>query len=144
MYGGVPKDLAVSSPWVWWCPSDRFSHLTNLPNGSIDPNNSYSSYRYRYVIWFNTAWFPGLKTSDFLKPVGQIIWHENQDLHYRRLPSSYTMTQPTLNVIHADFHAALWKVQFRQYGNGLYNPNWFFYDLHSANGGGDVHTGWDN
>jgi prepilin-type N-terminal cleavage/methylation domain-containing protein len=143
-YGGVPKDLALSSPRVWWCPSDRFNYLTNLPNGSIDPDRSYSSYRYRYVVWYNTAFFPGLKTSDFLKPVGQIIWHENQDLHYKRLASSYTMTRPTLNVIYADFHAALWKVQFRQHGDGYYDPNWFFHDLNSPNGGGDVHTGWDN
>ncbi len=149
-YGGVPKDLGLTSPRVWWCPSDRFNFLTNLPSGGIDPNRSYSSYRYRYVIWFNSALFPGLKTSDFIKPVGQVIWHENQDLHYRRLSSSYTMTQPTLNAIYADFHAALWKVRFRQHGNGDYDPNWFTYGLNNVfntdnpNIGGDVHKGWDN
>jgi hypothetical protein len=113
--------------------------------------NSFSSYRYRFVIWDNTLRFPGLKTSDFIKPVGQIVWHENQDLHYKRLPSSYMATQPTLNAIYADFHAALWKVAFRQNKPGnYYDPNWFTYGPPNAtlntdnpNIGFDVHTGWD-
>src|SRR4051812_34199777 len=106
MYGGVPKDLNTGGPRVFWCPSDRL----NAPANGVITANSFSSYRYRFVIWDNTVRFPGLKTTDFWKPVGQIIYHENQDFHYKRLPSSYTSTQPTLNAIYADFHAALWKV----------------------------------
>jgi len=146
-YGGVPKDLNLANPHVFWCPSDRFNVLTN---GLVTTNN-FSSYRYRFVIWDNTVRFPGLKTSDFFKPAGQIVYHENQDLHYKRLKSSYTSTQPTLNAIYADFHASLWKVLFRQNKPGnYYDPNWFTYGPNGAfntdnpNVGGDVHTGWDN
>ncbi len=148
MYGGVPKDLKLSNPRVWWCPSDRFN-LPIITHGILS-TNSFSSYRYRFVIWDNTVRFPGLKTSDFMKPAGQIIWHENQDLHYKRLPSSYTSTQPTLNAIYADFHADLWRVQFRQNRpERYYDPNWFTYGPGGAlnrdnpNVGYDVHTGWD-
>jgi prepilin-type N-terminal cleavage/methylation domain-containing protein len=148
MYGGVPKDLKLGNARVWWCPSDRFNKPI-IDNGVIS-TNSFSSYRYRFVIWDNTVRFPGLKTSDFMKPSGQIIWHENQDLHYKRLPSSYTSTQPTLNAIYADFHAALWRVLFRQNKPGrYYDPNWFTYgpggvlNQDNPNIGYDVHTGWD-
>jgi type II secretory pathway pseudopilin PulG len=150
MYGGVPKDLNLSNFRVWWCPSDKFNLPQFNSDGSLN-TNSYCSYRYRYVIWYNTVLFPGLKTTHFFKPAGQIIWHENQDLHYRRLPSSYMSVQPTLNAIYADFHAALWKVAFRQNQPGnFYDPNWFTYgppngalNTDSPNIGGDVHTGWD-
>ena len=146
MYGGVPKDLDLSNARVFWCPSDRF----NTPTNGIITTNSFSSYRYRFVVWDNTVRFPGLKTSAFFRPVAQIVYHENQDLHYKRLPSSYMSTQPTLNAIYADFHAALWKVMFRQNKPGnYYDPNWFTYgpggafNTDNPNIGGDVHTGWD-
>ena len=146
MYGGVPKDLNLPKSRVWWCPSDRFN---SPPNGIITPG-SFSSYRYRFVIWDNTVRFPGLKASDFFKPVSQIVYHENQDFHYKRLPSSYTAAQPTLNAIYADFHAALWKVLFRQNKPGnYYDPNWFSYanggafNTDNPNVGYDVHTGFD-
>jgi len=144
--GGVPKDLNLANSRVWWCPSDR----ANAPTNGIITTNNHSSYRYRFVIWDNTVRFPGLKSSDFFKPVAQIIFHENQDFHYKRLPTSYTPAQPTLNAIYADFHAALWKVIFRQNKPGnYYDPNWFSYgpngaiNTDSPNIGYDVHTGWD-
>jgi len=146
LYGGVAKDLNLAKSHVFWCPSDT---LNVPPNWVINPS-SYCSYRYRFVIWDNTARFPGLKTTDFFKPVSQIVYHENQDFHYKRLPSSYTPEQPTLNAIYADFHAALWKVMFRQNKPGnYYDPNWFTYgpngafNTDSPNIGYDVHTGWD-
>lgn len=146
IYGGVPKDLNLPNSRVWWCPSDRF----NSPTNGIITTNSFSSYRYRFVIWDNTVRFPGLKASDFFKPVAQIVYHENQDFHYKRLASSYTTTQPTLNAIYADFHAELWKVQFRQNRpERYYDPNWFTYgpngvlNTDNPNIGYDVHTGWD-
>jgi prepilin-type N-terminal cleavage/methylation domain-containing protein len=147
MYGGVPKDLNLPLSRVFWCPSDTFNVITN----GVITTNTFCSYRFRFVIWDNTVRFPGLKTSDFCKPVGQIIYHENQDLHYHRLPSSYTAQQPTLNAIYADFHASLWKVQFRQNKPGnYYDPNWFTYgppggmlNTDNPNIGFDVHTGWD-
>jgi prepilin-type N-terminal cleavage/methylation domain-containing protein len=145
-YGGVPKDLNLPNSRVWWCPSDRL----NAPTNGIVTTNSYSSYRYRFVIWDNTVRFPGLKASEFFKPAAQIVYHENQDFHYQRLASSYTTIQPTLNAIYADFHAASWKVLFRQNrAQRLYDPNWFSYGLNGVlntdnpNIGGDVHTGWD-
>lgn len=145
VYGGVPKDLNLANSRVWWCPSDRL----NAPTNGIT-TNSFSSYRYRFVIWDNTVRFPGLKASEFIKPSAQIVYHENQDFHYRRLSSSYTTIQPTLNAIYADFHAELWKVQFRQNRpERYYDPNWFTYgpngvlNTDSPNIGYDVHTGWD-
>ena len=151
MYGGVPKDLALANPRVFWCPSDRFNYLTNKPDGSIDTNNSYSSYRYRFVIWYNTVLTPGLKASDLFKPVGQIVYHENADNHYKHQDSSYVTSQPKLNAIYGDFHAALWRVVFRQHPlPHYYDPNWFSYgppsgalNVDNPNIGGDVHTGWD-
>ena len=151
IYAGVPKDLNLANPRVFWCPSDRFNSLTNKPNGSIDMVNSYSSYRYRFVIWYNTVHFPMLKASDLFKPVAQIVYHENADNHYKRQYSSYVTTQPTLNVIYGDFHAGLWKVLFRQNpAPHYYDPNWFSYgppngalNTDSPNIGGDVRTGWD-
>jgi len=146
MLGGVPKDLNLPNSRVWWCPSDRI----NTPTNSVITTNNYSSYRYRFVIWDNTVRFPGLKTSDFFRPVAQIVFHENQDSHYKRLPTAYTPAQPILNAIYADFHAALWKVIFRQNKPGnYYDPNWFSYGSNGAlntdnpNIGGDVHTGFD-
>ena len=146
-YGGVAKALALANPKVFWCPSDQVDKLTH----PVPLDADYTSYRYRFVIWDNTVRFPGLKTTDFCKPVGQIVYHENADNHYKRLPSSYTTAQPTLNAIYADFHAALWKVLFRQNKAGnYYDPNWFTYGPNNAfntdnpNIGGDVHKGWDN
>lgn len=146
-WGGVPKSLNLSNHRVFWCPSDNFNKLTN----SVLRESDHTSYRYRFVIWDNTVRFPGLKTSDFLKPVGQIIFHEGLDCHYKRLKSAYTANQPTLNAIYADFHAALWKVRFRQNKPGnFYDPNWFtfgpnnVFNTDNPNIGGDVHTGWDN
>ncbi len=127
-------------------PSDTFNRrATNYVR-----DTDYTSYRYRFVIWDNTCRFPGLKTSEFVKPVGQIVYHENSDLHYKRLASSYVTTQPTLNAIYADFHAAAWKVVFRQNrAERYYDPNWFTYGPNNAvntdnpNIGFDVHTGFD-
>lgn len=151
IFGGVPSALNVANPKVFWCPSDTFNH----PSSPVILSNDYSSYRYRFVIWDNTTRYPGLKTSDFMKPAGQIIYHENSDSHYHHVDTSYTLTQPILNAIYADFHAELWKVLFRQYSRppALYDPNWFSYgpngstyqlNKDSPNVGGDVHTGWDN
>ncbi len=145
-YGGVPKALAVSNFRVFWCPSDFQNRLTNAFPRDID----YTSYRYRFVIWDNTVRYPGLKASDFFKPVGQIIYHEDVDFHYKHLKSAYTATQPTINAIHADFHAGPWTVVFRQNKPGnYYDPNWFTwgpggaFNTDSPNIGYDVHTGWD-
>jgi prepilin-type N-terminal cleavage/methylation domain-containing protein len=146
-YGGVAKALSIGNSKVFWCSSDKFDKLTR----ATPLDSDYTSYRYRFVVWDNTVRFPGLKTSDFFKPVGQIVYHENTDNHYKHLQSSYTTTQPTLNAIYADFHAALWKVLFRQNKAGnYYDPNWFSYgpngvlNSDNPNIGGDVHKGWDN
>src|SRR2546427_10903570 len=54
MIGGVPKDLNLANSRVFWCPSDR----VNAPTNGIITANSFSSYRYRFVIWDNTVRFP--------------------------------------------------------------------------------------
>jgi len=145
-YGGVAKDLALPNHKVFWCPSERVDKLMVPTPRDTD----YTSYRYRFVIWDNTTRFPGLKTSDFFKPAGQIIYHEVRDNHYKRLKDIYTTQQPTLNAIYADFHAGLWKVTFRQNrANNYYDPNWFSFgpggvlNEDKPNVGFDVHTGWD-
>jgi prepilin-type N-terminal cleavage/methylation domain-containing protein len=146
IYGGVAKDLNLPNSRVFWCPSDQ----VNYPANGRIVSSTFCSYRYRFVIWDNTARFPGLKASDLFRPTSQIIYHEEQDWHYKRLSSSYTSAQPILNAIYADFHAASWKVLFRQNKPGnYYDPNWFTYgppgvfNTDNPNIGYDCHTGWD-
>jgi len=147
-YGGGASALNLgANTRVFWCPSDR----ANQPTNAVVKTNAFTSYRYRFVVWDNTVRFPGLKNTSFFKTVGQIMYHEYVDFHYKRLKSAYTAIQPTLNAIYADFHAALWKVVFRQNKPGnYYDPNWFTYgaggalNTDSPNIGNDVHTGYDN
>lgn len=113
-------------------------------------DDDFTSYRYRYVIWWNTCLYPGLKDSDFVRPVGQMIYHEDFDYHYKRLNDRYPTNQPTINVVFGDFHAAKFKVLFRQNQPGKrYDPNWFSYgpdgklNNDMPNTGGDVRTGYD-
>ncbi len=114
-YGGVPKLLNVGNERAYWCPSDKIDKPSNPVN-----TNDFTSYRYRFVIWWNTCLYPGLKDSDFVKPVD------------------------------GDFHAAKFKVLFRQNQPGQrYDPNWFSYgpdgrlNNDMPNTGGDVHSGYD-
>ncbi len=144
-YGGVPKLLNVGNERAYWCPSDKIDKPSNPVN-----TNDFTSYRYRFVIWWNTCLYPGLKDSDFVKPVGQMIYHEDFDYHYSRLGDRYPTNQPTLNAIYGDFHAAKFKVLFRQNQPGQrYDPNWFSYgpdgrlNNDMPNTGGDVHSGYD-
>ena len=144
-YGGLPKLLNVGNYRSYWCPSDRIEKPSNPVK-----DDDFTSYRYRFVIWWNSCLYPGLKDSDFCKPVGQMIYHEDYDYHYSRLKDPYPTKQPTLNVIFGDFHAAKFKVLFRQNKPGrLYDPNWFSYgpdgrlNNDNPNTGGDVRTGYD-
>lgn len=144
-WGGVPQLLDLSDHRVFWCPSDRLQRPSSPPR-----SNDFISYRYRYVIWWNTCLYPGLKESEFCKPSGQMIWHEDFDYHYNRLKDRYPTNQPTLNVIFGDLHAAVFKVQFRQNRpERRYDPNWFTYgpdgrlNTDAPNTGGDVKTGYD-
>jgi prepilin-type N-terminal cleavage/methylation domain-containing protein len=153
-YGGVAHLLSVGGPHVLFCPSDTNNAvLTKLSTlSSLAQSNTPISYNYRFVVWDNTAMFPGLKASQFVRPSAQIVYHEECDYHYAKLaPDVYPTKQPTLNAVYADFHARSWKVQFRQDGNvpgSLYDPNWFFYydsanDVEHSGGGGTVESGWD-
>jgi prepilin-type N-terminal cleavage/methylation domain-containing protein len=147
-YGGVPKLLNVGNYRVFWCPSDK----VQKPSTPVS-DDDFTSYRYRYVIWWNTCLYPGLKDSDFIKPSGQMIYHEDYDYHYNHLTDPYPKDkQPTINTIYGDFHAAKFKVTFRQYSQPpdlRYDPNWFTYgpdgqlNMDNPNTGGDVHTGYD-
>jgi prepilin-type N-terminal cleavage/methylation domain-containing protein len=144
MYGGIAKDFKLGSLGTFQCPSDKF----NKPSSPIKTND-FTSYRYRWVIWWNTTLYPGLKDSDFCKPVGQMIYHEDYDFHYHRLFDQYPFKQPIINVIFGDFHAGPFKVLFRQNGAGRYDPNWLSYgpdnkfNTDNPNTGGDVKTGYD-
>ena len=145
-YGGVPKLLNVGNPRSFWCPSDRVQKPSNPVK-----DDDFTSYRYRYVIWWNTCLYPGLKDSAFIKPASQMIYHEDFDYHFKRLNDRYPTNQPTINAIYGDFHAAKFKVLFRQNQPGRrYDPNWFSYgpdgklNTDTPNTGGDVRTGYDN
>ena len=144
-YGGVAKLLNVGNYRSFWCPSDK----VQIPHDPVR-DSDYTSYRYRFVIWWNTCLYPGLKDSDFRKPVAQVIYHEDYDYHYKRLMDAYPTNQPTINAIYGDFHAAKFKVTFRQNpAPRRYDPNWFSYgpdgklNTDQPNTGGDVHTGYD-
>src|SRR5262249_24454545 len=67
-YGGVPRLLNVGNYKVFWCPADRLDKPSNPVS-----TNDFTSYRYRFVIWWNSVLYPGLKDSDFRRPVGQMI-----------------------------------------------------------------------
>jgi len=148
-FGGVPKmlDLNVRSPKLFRCPSDRM-YTNAIPPG----DNEIASYRSRWVVWYNTGLFPGLKESDFIKPSGQVVYHENFDFHYNRYLNDFKR-QPVLSAIYADSHAEKFKVLFRQWSvngsNPDYDQNWFSYgpdgslNKDNPNTGGDVHTGYD-
>ena len=64
MYGGVPKLLNIGNVRSYWCPSDKLDKPSNPVK-----DDDFTSYRYRYVIWWNTCFYPGLKDSDFVRPV---------------------------------------------------------------------------
>ena len=148
-FGGVPKmlDMNVRNPKVFRCPSDRF-YTNSFPPG----DNDIASYRSRWVVWYNTGMFPKLKESDFVRPSGQVVYHENFDFHYNRYLNDFKR-QPVLSAIYADSHAEKFKVLFRQWSvngsNPDYDQNWFSYgpdgslNKDNPNTGGDVHTGYD-
>jgi prepilin-type N-terminal cleavage/methylation domain-containing protein len=148
-FGGVAQMLNVGNYKVFRCPSDQM--YTN----SIPPRtNDITSYRSRWVVWFNTALYPGLKDTDFVKPAAQAVYFEDFDVHYNRLKDFYPAQQPILNAVYADSHAKKFKVLFRQWSinssNPDYDPNWFSYgpdgqlNRDAPNMGGDVHTGYDD
>jgi len=144
-YDGVPSLLNVGNPLVFFCPSD----LVNRPTNSVIQPGQSTSFWYRYVVWDNTAGFPGLKVTEFVKPSGQIVYMEHLDNHVKHLKDYYPTTQPTLDAIYADFHSAPWKVRFRQQTTGPYDANWLTFgpggvlNTDAPNVGWDVHTGYD-
>ena len=124
-YGGVAASLGIPNYRIFYCPSDKI----DTPTNSLAANN-YTSYRYRWVVWWNTSLYPGLKDSDFLRPSAQVIYHEDLDFHYKRLKDEYPVIQPTLQAVYADFHARKWVVKWQQNGpvpSSLYDPNWFYF-----------------
>ena len=143
-YGGVPTLLELKNYRVSFCPSDRLDVPTNAPNAT-------TSYRYRWVAWWDSSLYPGLKDSDFIKPAQQILYHEDLDFHYKRLKDEYPLVQPTVQAVYADFHARKWSVKWQQNGpvpNSPYDPNWFYYVNGVPDTGqgveGTVKNGWDN
>ena len=97
--GGFASDDGIDAPsflpWlnianhrVFWCSSDRLEKPSTPVN-----TNAFTAYRHRYVIWWNTCVHPGLKDTDFRKPVRQVISHEDFDYHYNRLKDRYPTNQ---------------------------------------------------
>lgn len=143
--GGVPASLNMQAYRIFFCPSDLADLVTNSP---VAP----TSYRYRWVIWWNADLFPGLKTSDFIRPSQQVIYHESCDYHYRKTaPNWYPLQQPTLESVYADGHADKWKVLGQEEGpvpNSVYDPNWFYFQQGTAaisgvGAAGTVKDSWD-
>lgn len=145
-FGGVPKLLNVGNPRVFRCPGDRM-----FTNSAPPLDNEITSYRSRWVVWYNTAIYPGLKDTDFGKPSRQGVYFENFDFHYNRYLKD-AKQQPILNAVFADSHAEKLKILFRQWSVASdpdYDSNWFNYgpdgqlNKDAPNTGGDVHTGYD-
>jgi type II secretory pathway pseudopilin PulG len=131
---------------VQWCPADRVYAPTNYNTVS---SNSDCSYDYRFVMWDNSALYPGLKITDFVAPSAQVIYHEDMDFHVTKATTDYPTIQPTLNAIYSDLHAKPWKVLNQQtYPGGLYDPNWFYIvnGVVDITGGnlGTVYDAWDD
>jgi prepilin-type N-terminal cleavage/methylation domain-containing protein len=145
VYGGVAKLLALPNPQVFWCPSDV---RNPVPMGQPADTNVTSS-SFRFLVWQQTCQMPYLKTTTFATPSAQIVYHETNDNHYRRVPAPFTV-QPTLVAVAGDGHAQTWKIIFRQnVGANYYDPNWFAYgngqfNTGVPNIGGDVRNGSDN
>ena len=145
-FAGVATLLEPKNYRTFYCPSDRA--LT--PSPSLAANN-YISYRYRWVVWWNTSLYPGLKDRHFIRPSAQVVFHEDLDFHYKHLMDPYPVVQPTLQAVYADCHAKKWKVKWQQNGpvpNSLYDPNWLYYVNGIVNDRNtlspDVKDGWDN
>jgi prepilin-type N-terminal cleavage/methylation domain-containing protein len=147
-FGGVPMMLNLQkNPGVFRCPSDQ-TYTNSIPPGV----NDITSYRSRWVVWYNTGKYPGLKDTDFCKPAGQAVYFENFDFHYGLKYMKDHTQQPILNSVFADGHAEKLKVLFRQWGvqdPPIYDANWFFYgsdgqlNKNAPNTGGEVRTGYD-
>lgn len=144
-YGYVAKLLGLSNPQVFWCPSDKFNPI---PTGQPADTNITSA-TFRYVVWQQSCTVPNLKTTSFCKPSDQVIYHEFNDNHFRRVKQPFTV-QPIVVAAAVDGHAQTWKVIFRQnLAGNYYDPNWFSYgpggfNTDAPNNGGDVTTGSDN
>ena len=123
-YAGVASSLNLPNYRVFWCPNDT----NNFPNTSTNLTN-YTSYRYRWVVWWSSSLYPGLKELNFCRPSQQVIYHEDLDFHFKHLTDEYPLIQPTLEAVYADGHCANWTVKWRQglTPTSLYDPNWFYY-----------------
>jgi len=146
VFGAVAKLLALANPQILWCPSD----LRNPTPSGYPTDTNVTSSCFRYLVWQQSCQLPGLKITQFGQPSGQVIYHENNDNHFRQLLPPFR-TQPTLIAAAGDGHVQKWKVIFRQNQPGnYYDPNWFSYgpdsqlNTDSPNLGGDVRTGSDN
>ncbi len=145
-FGGVPAMLNMTNnPATFRCPSDKV-YTNSIPPG----NNDIASYRSRWVVWYNTGKFPGLKDTDFCKPSGQAVYMEMYDYHYNLKYYNDHNQQPILNSTYADGHAEKFKILFRQGGGtGWYDANWFTYNpdgtlnILNAAASQDVHSAYD-
>ena len=145
-YGGVARLLALASPGVLWCPSDRAHPAPAGPPATDSPTSA----NFRYLIWQQSDVLSNVKMSAFGQPSAQVVYHEWSDNHFHRLGQPF-IAQPFLIAAAGDGHAQKWKVIFRQnVGANYYDPNWFSYgpgdqfNTGLPNIGGDVQNGHDN
>jgi prepilin-type N-terminal cleavage/methylation domain-containing protein len=146
VYGKVAKLLDLASPVVLWCPTD-----TRHPGPVGPPADSiFTSSSFRYLIWQQSCQIPNLKLTLLGRPSAQVVYHETNDNHYRRIAQPFTR-QPTLIAAAGDGHVQKWKVIFRQNLPGnFFDANWFSYGPGDAlntdqpNIGSDIRTGSDN
>ncbi len=145
-YSGVASLIEPKNYRIFYCPSDRI----DTPSPSLGATNL-TSYRYRWVVWWNTSLYPGLKDQHFIRPATQIVYHEDLDFHYKHLTDEYPVVQPTLQAVYADCHARKWAVKWQQNGpvpNSLYDPNWLYYVNGIVNDRNmlspSIKNGWDN
>ena len=138
--GGIATNLHAGPYSVFWCPAVK--KPDTQPSGL-----AWTSYRYRWVVWWNSSLYPGLKATQFTRPSQQVIYHERVDRHYTKPIEKgekyveYPKNEaPILEAVYADMHASKWKVKFRQGGaDNIYDPNWFSDGTNPS----DVHGGYD-
>jgi len=144
-YGYVAKLLGIANPLVFWCPSDRINPIPT----SQPADTNVTSATFRYLVWQQSCQVPNLKTTLFCSPATQVVYHEFNDNHFRRVGQPFAL-QPRLVAAAADGHVQTWKVIFRQNRpSHYYDPNWFSYgpnglNTDAPNTGADVRTGSDN
>ncbi len=126
---------------IFWCRSDRTFFPTNNPT-------AWTTWMYRWVLATYTEGLPRgatLKSSGFIKPALQVVYHETKANHYGGYSiwqsASPDAHQPKINGVFADGHAKLWNVPRSAAPGMAYDANWFEFPTWST--GWTPSQGWD-